>query len=76
LEASVAQHDADQAGKSTISLDNVIQTLNQAGNEKDAQQLVLQAVCKQIEAGQGALYRVVEESGKRKWSLKPVTHSA
>ena len=70
LEASVAQQDADQSKKSTISLDNVIETLNQAGGEEDAQQLALQAVCKQIEAGQGALYRVLEEGNKRKVELK------
>lgn len=70
LEASVAQQDADHSKKSTISLDTVIQNLSQASGEKDAQQLVLQAVCKQIEAGQGALYRVIEENNKRKVELK------
>src|SRR6187431_2897939 len=69
LEASVAQHDADHA-KSTISLDNVTQSLNHASGEDDAQELVLQAVCKQIEAGQGAFYRLVEEGNKRKVELK------
>ena len=70
LEASVGQHDADNTGKSTISLDTIIQTLSQAGNEKDAQQLTLQAICKQLEAGQGALYRIIEEGGKRRIELK------
>ncbi|HMG93565.1 MAG TPA: GAF domain-containing protein [Chryseolinea sp.] len=70
LEASVGKHDADNAGKSTISLDNIIQTLNQASSETDAQQLTLQAICKELEAGQGALYRIVEEDGKRKIELK------
>jgi methyl-accepting chemotaxis protein len=70
LEANVAQQDADHSKKSSISLDNVIQTLDQASGEEDAQQLALQAVCKQIEAGQGALYRVLEEGNKRKVELK------
>ena len=30
----------------------------------------LQAICKQLEAGQGALYRVIEEDGKRTVELK------
>jgi hypothetical protein len=70
LEASVGQHDTDNAGKSTISLDTIIQTLNQASSEKDAQQLALQAICKQLEAGQGALYRIIEEGGKRRIELE------
>jgi hypothetical protein len=70
LEASVGQNASDNTGKSTISLDNIIQTLNQAGSEKDAQQLTLQAICKQLEAGQGALYRIIEEEGKRRIELK------
>ena len=70
LEASVGQNDADNTGKSTISLDTIIQTLSQASNEKDAQQLTLQAICKQLEAGQGALYRIIDEGGKRIIELK------
>jgi len=70
LEASIAQQDADHGNKSTISLDNVIQSLNHAAGEQDAQLLALQAVCKQIEAGQGALYRVLEEGSKRTVELK------
>jgi methyl-accepting chemotaxis protein len=32
--------------------------------------LALQAICKQLEAGQGALYRIIEEGGKRTVELK------
>lgn len=70
LEASVARQEADQAGKTTISLDSVMQTLKNAHNAMDAQLFTLQAVCKQIEAGQGAFYRTVEENGKRAVELK------
>lgn len=70
LEASIAQHETDQAGKTTISLENVSAPLNQAHNEKDTLQLALHAICKQLEAGQGAIYRVVEEDGIRKVELK------
>jgi GAF domain len=54
LEAAVARQEADQAGKTTISLDS------------DMLQLGLQAICKQLEAGQGAVYRIVDEDNKRK----------
>ena len=70
LEASIAQHEAEQAGKTTISLESVITTLSQAKNEKDTLQLALHAICNQLEAGQGALYRLAEEDGKRKVELK------
>lgn len=65
LEASVAKHEAEQAGKTTISLDTVLTMLAQAKNESDTLQLGLQAICKQLEAGQGAVYRIVEEDNKR-----------
>ena len=70
LEASIAQHEANQGGKTTISLDSVIAPLAQATNEKDTMQLALHAICKQLEAGQGAIYRVIEEDGIRKVELK------
>ena len=56
---------AEQAGKTTISLDSVRSTLQQSGNKKDMLQSSIQAICKQIEAGQGALYLVQEDEGKR-----------
>ena len=66
LEAAVARQEADQAGKTTISLDSVLTSLGQAKNESDMLQLGLQAICKQLEAGQGAVYRIVDEDNKRK----------
>jgi len=69
LESSITQQESDQAGKSTISLESIIQTLSQT-NGQDTQQLALHAICRQIEAGQGALYRVVESDNKRKVELK------
>jgi putative methionine-R-sulfoxide reductase with GAF domain/preprotein translocase subunit SecG len=70
LEAAVARQEADQAGKTTISLDNVLTMLGQAKNVNDTLQLGLQAICKQLEVGQGAIYRVVEEDNKRKAVLQ------
>lgn len=65
LEASVAKQEAEQAGKTKISLDNVLAVLGQAKNESETLQLGLHAICKQLEAGQGAVYRIVEEDNKR-----------
>jgi hypothetical protein len=70
LEASIAQQEAEHAGKTTISLESIIATLSLATDEKDILQLALHAICKQLEAGQGALYRVVEEDSKRMVELK------
>jgi transcriptional regulator with GAF, ATPase, and Fis domain len=70
LEASNAQHDAEHAGKTTISLESVITTLSEADDEQDILQRGLHAICKQLDAGQGALYRVVEEGHKRTVELK------
>lgn len=63
------QEEADQAGKTTISLDSVKASMQQARTQKDILNAGLQAVCKQLEAGQGALYLTSEEDGKRKITL-------
>jgi hypothetical protein len=71
------QTDANQAGnntsdadKSTISLENVKESLKQAGTGKEIMQSGLHAVCKQLDAGQGAVYTLHEEEGKRRLELK------
>ena len=60
----------DQSGKTTISLDSVKANLQQAEGEKEILQSGLQAISKQLEAGQGAIYGVQEEDGKRSLELK------
>ena len=70
--ASAEREAAEQAGKTSISLDTVKSNLSQASTEKEIFQAGLQAVCKQLEAGQGAIYIVKEEDGKRKVELKHV----
>lgn len=60
----------DQAGKTTISLESVKSNLQQAEGEKEVLQSALQAISKQLEAGQGAIYRVQEDDGKRFLELK------
>ena len=42
--------------RTTITLDGVKTSLDQAKNEKDLLKAYIQAVCKQLDAGQGALY--------------------
>jgi methyl-accepting chemotaxis protein len=63
----------DENGSSTagsagnISLDDVKTSISNAGaDQKDLFKDFLSAVCKTIEAGQGALYESKEEEGKRK----------
>jgi len=67
---SLSDQGTNQAGKSSISLDLVKTNLNSSKSEKDILVNGLQAVCKQLEAGQGAIYGAIEEEGKRKVELK------
>jgi hypothetical protein len=62
--AEQKREEAEQAGKTTINLDNVKTALNTPG-EKEAVYAALQVVCKQLDAGQGALYVAKESKGKR-----------
>jgi hypothetical protein len=59
--------DKDQTGGSqtTISLESVKDNLRQAKTEKEILQSGLQAICKQLDAGQGALYLTTDNAGKR-----------
>lgn len=67
---SLSSQQSDQASKSSISLDLVKTSLNSSKNEKDILVNGLQAICKQLDAGQGAVYAAIEEEGKRKVELK------
>jgi len=60
----------ESSNKTTISLDGVKNGLNQPGGLKDTLQGGLHAVCKQLDAGQGALYLTQESDGKRTVELK------
>lgn len=64
IDTNETQREAEQAGKTTISLDAIRSSL-QAPDTKTAVTNGLHAVCKQIEAGQGALYLAKEENGIR-----------
>jgi hypothetical protein len=70
LESDLQKNENSNENSVTISLDSVKDSLRQAKDEKDILQSGLQAVCKQLEAGQGALYLIQEMEGKRKLELK------
>lgn len=55
---------AEQAGRTTISLDTVKTCLDET-EAKAALSGALQMICKQLEAGQGALYKASDDNGKR-----------
>lgn len=58
----------DEAKKSTISMDGVQSALAQTDRNKLLQEFI-RTVCKQLEAGQGALYLATEKDGLRKVEL-------
>jgi hypothetical protein len=65
-----AGNNGSEADRSVISLENVRESLKQVYSEKEIMQSGLHAVCKQLEAGQGAVYTLQEEEGKRRFELK------
>jgi methyl-accepting chemotaxis protein len=71
LEQSIADSGAtDQSGLTTISLESVKNSLKQAKNEKEILLAGLHTICKQLEAGQGAIYLTTEDNSSRKVELK------
>jgi len=70
LEGDKAEDNASTNGsKSTISLESVKASLSTSKSRKDLHQDFLQAVCKAIDAGQGAFYEVKEVDNKRRVEL-------
>lgn len=65
MEKTAGQTDTDQEGKTTISLENIISSLGEAKNEEDAAERALHSICKQLDVGQGALYKVTQKDDKR-----------
>lgn len=64
IEAATKKQETEH-GKTTISLDGVIAGLEQAKTTKQILEAGLSTICKQIEAGQGAIYTTTEKDGKR-----------
>ncbi len=69
IEAAKEKKLEAEQGKTTISLDGVVSSLEQAKTKKEFFEAGIAAICKQLEAGQGAIYSVVEEEGKRSIEL-------
>jgi putative methionine-R-sulfoxide reductase with GAF domain len=70
LTESAANKEAVDANKTTISLDLVKESIRQVDDEKNILESGLHAICKQLEAGQGAVYLLQESNGKRSLELK------
>ncbi len=70
IEAATSEKNESEQGKTTISLEGVISSLQQAEDKKDILEAGLNAICKQLEAGQGAIYAATETEGKRAVELQ------
>jgi methyl-accepting chemotaxis protein len=63
-EAFEKKNEAEQ-GKTTISLDGVTSEVQQANGTKEIFEAGLKAICRQLEAGQGAVYEARQTDDKR-----------
>lgn len=70
IEASTLKKQETEQGKTTISLATLISNLAQANSQKQILEVGLNTICKQIEAGQGAIYISSEKEGKRTVALQ------
>jgi hypothetical protein len=61
--------DRENSVKNVISLDGVKESLN-ADDRKEILRGALHAICKQLDAGQGAIYEAIDSNGVRKVELK------
>jgi putative methionine-R-sulfoxide reductase with GAF domain len=68
LQSEIQARENAESNQSTISLE-IKDSILEATGEKDITNAGLHAVCKQLEAGQGAVYLLKEEDGKRKLVL-------
>jgi hypothetical protein len=55
LDNAATTKEASDTGQTTISLESVKDSIKQAGNESDLLKSGLQAICRQLDAGQGAM---------------------
>lgn len=65
IEAASAKKQETDTNKTTISLDGVVASMEHASTKKEILDAGLHAICKQLGAGQGAIYTATEEEGKR-----------
>jgi hypothetical protein len=70
IEAEKAAKQESEQNKSTISLNTLTANLGQTKSEKEILDIGLNTICKQLEAGQGAIYTAIEKDGKRSVELR------
>jgi methyl-accepting chemotaxis protein len=70
LEQEIADRENAANTQGSISLDAVSAKIKDGADDKEILQNGLQAICKQLDAGQGAVYAAIEESGQRKVELR------
>lgn len=68
--SQAVEKESGNGGQTTISLENVRAALKQSKSEKEMLQSALQSICKQLEAGQGAIYLATREESVRKVELR------
>jgi methyl-accepting chemotaxis protein len=65
LESDADKQHQNQEGKTTITLDSVASAIASSPDEQSLWEQGLKAVGKQLEVGQGALYRLLNNNGQR-----------
>jgi putative methionine-R-sulfoxide reductase with GAF domain len=70
LQKTDIENQAGDSGASTISLESVRNSIKVAKSDKEILQAGLHAICKQVDAGQGAIYLTEENGNARKVELK------
>jgi hypothetical protein len=69
IDKSSSENESTDSSQTTISLDTVTSSVKQAKDTKEILQAGLHAICKQIDAGQGAVYMTATKDNKRKVEL-------
>jgi methyl-accepting chemotaxis protein len=70
LEKNISDAAGNDSNLTSISLESVKANLKNAKDEKEILQAGLHTICKQLEAGQGAVYVTVEKDNLRRVELK------
>jgi hypothetical protein len=65
IDTNAVNVDGSSGDKSSISVESITAALRSAKNETEILQSGLQSICKQLDAGQGAAYKAMQEDDKR-----------
>lgn len=69
-ETKLTESNSNTGSQTTISLENVTTAIRQSSSTEAILTSGLQAICKQLDAGQGAVYAALESDGHRRVELK------